>query len=270
MTDFILTKDNYFSTEASRIYCGSSQLKQFVNCEAQAIAQLKGEYIQEPNEAMLQGSYVHAWCEGTLDKFIEEHPEIMLKKGGLREPFKTCEMIIDTITNDKALSGIIAQCEKEQIFTGEIMGVPFKIMVDMLNIEKGYFVDLKVMKSISEQTWSDEYKRKVNFIIAWKYDWQMAIYMEILRQNFGKLLIPNIIALSKEKVPDKALITFATENEGSLEAFMDAAFNEMKEHILRVKDLKKGGKSTNPYRCGKCDYCRSTKQITEPVYWLDM
>jgi len=267
MTDFIPTKDNYFSQEASRIYCGASQLKQFVQCEAQAMAQLMGEYQAEQTESMLQGSYVHAWAEGTLDKFIEEHPEIMLKKGGLKESFKTCETIIDTVKNDNALMSIINQCQKERIYIGEIFGVPFKIKVDLLNVDKGYFADLKVMKSITEQSWSDEYKRKVNFIIAWKHDWQMAIYMEILRQNFGKLLIPNIIALSKEKVPDKALITFATEDEKSLETFREITLNEMEPHILRVKELKEGAE---PVRCEKCDYCKSTKQIKEPVFWLDL
>jgi len=267
MNDFILTKDNYFSQEASRRFCGASQLKQFVSCEAQAMAQLRGEYQMEQTEAMLQGSFVHAWSEGTLDKFIEEHPEVMLKKGGLKESFRICETIIDTIKNDKALSNIIGQCDKERVFKGQIFGLDFKIMVDLLNVEKGYFADLKIMKSISEQTWSDEYKRKVNFVIAWHYDWQMAIYMEILRQNFERLLIPNIIALSKEKVPDKALITFATEDEGSLEAFRDVTINEMREHILRVKQLKEGAE---PKRCGKCDYCKATKQIKEPVYWLDI
>ena len=34
---------------------------------------------------MLIGSYVDAWCEGTLDKFKEEHPEIYNKKAKQRK-----------------------------------------------------------------------------------------------------------------------------------------------------------------------------------------
>lgn len=267
-----LNKDNYFDPEMNRIFCGASQLKQFVECEAQAMAQLRGEFQRETTEDMLVGSYVHAWVEGTLQKFIDEHPEIMASRGknagGLKEKFQKADEIIEVLKNDKNLYSIITQSEKEQPFVGQIYGLPFKIRVDMLNRLKEYFTDLKIMKSISEKTWSPEYKRYVNFVIAWKYDWQMAIYDEILKQNFGKDFLPNIMAVSKEKTPDKELITFATEDENSLEQFVQNTLEEMKPHILRVKDLKEG--KAEPKRCGKCDYCKATKQITEPVYWLDL
>ena len=267
-----LDNTNYFSQEMNQTFCGSTQLKQFVECEAQAMAQLRGEFQRETTEEMLVGSYVHAWSEGTLQEFIEEHPEIIASKGknagGLKEKFQKVDTIIDVLKNDKALYSIITQCDKEQPFTGQIFGVPFKIKVDLLNEKRGYFADLKVMRNISDFTWSDEYKHKVNFVIAWKYDWQMAIYCEILKQNVGKYLTPNIIAVSKETVPDKALITFETEDKGSLEDFVQLTLEEMKPHILRVKELKEG--ETEPIGCGKCDYCKSIKQITEPVYWLNL
>jgi len=271
---FVLTKENYFSPEASRLFSGSSQLKQSVKCEAQAMAQINGLYQMGSTESMLQGSYVHAWSEGNgaLERFIEEHPEIMSSKGknagGLKATFQICDKIIDVLKNDKAIYSIISQCEKEIEFTGEIFGLPIKIKVDLLNRKKGYFADLKIVKSISEHSWSDEYRRKVNFIIDWHYDWQMAIYCEILKQNLGEYLTPNIIAASKEKVPDKALITFETEKEDSLTQFVEFTLAEMKPYILRLKDLKEG--KAEPIRCEKCDWCKSTKEITEPIYWLDL
>lgn len=268
----LLNNNNYFSQEMNNIFCGSTQLKQFVECEAQAMAQLRGEFQKKTTEEMLVGSYVHAWSEGTLQQFIEEHPEIMASKGknagGLKEKFQKADAIIEVLKNDEALYSIISQCDKEIMLTGQIYGLPFKIKVDMLNKVRRYFADLKVVKSISEKTWSNEYKRYVNFIIAWKYDWQMAIYCEIIRQNLGEYLTPNIIAASKEEVPDKKLITFETEDENSLEQFVQSTLEEMKPHILRIKDLKEG--KSEPERCGKCDFCKSTNQITEPVYWLDL
>lgn len=268
-----LTKNNYFSQEANRLYSGASQLKQFVKCEAEAMAMLNGEIEREEDKtALLQGKYVHAWVEGTLDKFIEEHPEIISSrgatKGELKKDFAICETVIDVLKNDKALMSIITQCDKEQVFTGVLWGLPIKIMVDLLNIDKGYFADLKIMKNIRELYWSNEYKRKVNFIIHWKYDWQMAIYCEILKQNTGEYLTPNIIALSKEDTPNKELITFETEQDDSLKQFLEITLEEMKPHILRVKELKEG--KAEPIGCGKCDYCKSKKKITEPIYWLDL
>lgn len=267
------TDDNYFSPEMSRLYSGSSQIKAFIDCEAREIAVLKDEWVKEQSsDAMLQGSYVHAWSEGTLERFIEEHPEIMASKGknagGLKASFQICDIVIDVLKNDKAIYGIIGQCEKEIAFTGQIFGLPIKIKVDLLNREKKYFADLKVVKSISDYSWSDDYRRKVNFIMSWHYEWQMAIYCEILKQNLGEYFTPNIIAASKEDVPDKALITFETENENSLKQFVETTLEEIKPHILRVKELKEG--KAEPTRCEKCDYCKSTKEITEPIYWLDL
>ena len=144
-----LTDDNYFSQEMNRKYSGSSQIKAIIECEAREIAILNGEWIKEQSsEAMLQGSYVHAWSEGKLQEFIAEHPEIMASRGknagGLKASFQICDTVIDVLKNDKAIYSIITQCEKEFIFTGEIFGLPIKIKVDLLNKDKKYFADLKV------------------------------------------------------------------------------------------------------------------------------
>lgn len=268
-----LNNDNYFSPVMNYMFCGSSQLKQFYECEAQAMAQINGEIESETTENMLQGSYVHAWMEGeeALEEFKQKHPEIIAttgkNKGMLKEKFQHCETIIETLSNDKNINNIITQSEKEQAFVGEIFGVPFKIKVDLLNRDKGYFADLKCMASINKKEWSEEQRRYVNFVQAWNYHWQMAIYCEVLYQNFGEYFTPNIIAVSKEKVPDKALIVFETEEEGSLENFVNATINQLRPQILRVKDLKDG--LAEPIGCGKCDYCKSKKQITGPIYWLE-
>lgn len=269
----ILTDDNYFSPEMNRLYSGSSQIKAFIECEARETAVLNGEWEkEESSEAMLQGSYIHAWSEGKLQEFIEQHPEIMASKGknagGLKASFQICDTVIDVLKNDDNLYSIIRQCDKEIIFTGQIYGLPIKIKVDLLNKKKKYFADLKFMRNISDNTWSDEFRRKVNFILAWRYDWQMAIYCEIIRQNLGEYFTPNIIAASKEEVPDKALITFETEDENSLENFVKSTLEELEPYILRVKELKEG--KAEPIRCEKCDYCKSTKVITEPIFWMDL
>ena len=74
---------NYFSKNNNRKYCGSSQFKSFLKCPARAMAALNGELQEEESTAMLVGSYVDAWFEGTLDSFKAIHPEILNKAGSL-------------------------------------------------------------------------------------------------------------------------------------------------------------------------------------------
>ena len=61
-----VTAENYFSPESNMKYMGSSQFKAFQKCEAAALAELKGEYVRPPSDALLIGSYVDAHFEGTL------------------------------------------------------------------------------------------------------------------------------------------------------------------------------------------------------------
>jgi len=72
-TPFVLTKENYFSEEANWKYMGSSQYKSFRNCEAQAMASLKGEWERKTTDSMLQGKYVHAWNENVLPEFKKQN-----------------------------------------------------------------------------------------------------------------------------------------------------------------------------------------------------
>ena len=74
-TKFQLTADNYYSDEANREYLSVSQFKDFVGtygrmgCEEMALAKIRGEYKTEPSNAMMIGSYVDSYYEGTLNEF---------------------------------------------------------------------------------------------------------------------------------------------------------------------------------------------------------
>ena len=78
MTKTKLTAENYFSPEMQMEYMGVSQYKDFLDCPARALATIKGEYTPEMTIAMMVGSYVDAYFEGSLDKFKADHPEIFV------------------------------------------------------------------------------------------------------------------------------------------------------------------------------------------------
>ena len=90
----VLTADNYYSAEANRQYMSVSQFKDFngtygkMACEFEAMEKLAGRWKPEPSTALLVGSYVDSYVEGTLDDFKIRNAEIFTQKGELKSPYK--------------------------------------------------------------------------------------------------------------------------------------------------------------------------------------
>lgn len=254
----MLNKEKYYSLEADNEYFSVSQYKAFKRCEARELARLKGEIPQISSEAFLVGQYVHAWSEGTLDKFKEEHPEIISSrgqtKGQLKSSFLVADKMINALANDEMCMKVL-EGEKEKLFTGELFGVKWKILVDVCNMEKGYFSDLKTTQGI--------YKKYANgtFIEQFGYIEQMAVYREIIKQNTGKVLQPYIVAVTKEEIPDKAIIFIESH-------YMDEKLEEIEMYMDRFKTVKAG--LEEPIRCEMCDYCKSTKKVKKILRLEDL
>ena len=255
----VLAESNYYSPEANKEYMSVSQYKEFAGtygraaCESAALAKLKGEIVEEPNTAMLVGSYVDHYFENTLDAFREEHPEIFKKDGKLKADYIKADQVIARAERDelfmKYLSG-----DKQVIMTGEIGGYPWKIKMDSY-LQDLAIVDLKVMASIRKLEWIKGIGY-IDFIRYWGYDIQAAVYQEIVRQNTGKKLPFYIAAISKEKEPDIEIINITDEY---MEAALEAVENNL-PHILDVKHER-----VAPHRCGVCDYCHASKVIKAPI-----
>lgn len=249
-----LTSTNYHSTETNKEFMSVSQFKRFIECEARMMAELKGEYREPTNQAMLVGSYTHAAFESNEEfgRFIEENNGAIFKKnGGKYAPFEQADMMIETIRNDPfamfALEG-----EKEKIFTGELFGVDWKIKVDSINSDKLIFTDLKTTGDLHGRSWSEKYDGWVSFVEQWGYVLQMAIYRKIIEQNTGQLYTPYIVAVTKENPPNKAVIHFD-------ESRFDFEYEYAELEMERIKRVKEG--ELEPRKCGKCAYCRSSKQL---------
>jgi len=244
----MLTESNYFSLENQLKYMSTSQFKAFIECESMALAEIKGEYIREKSISLLVGSYVDNYYNGTLDKFMSENPEIFTQKGTLKAEYKHAEYIIRRLERDamfmKYMSGA-----KQVIKTGMIMGIPFKTKIDSYH-EGDKIVDLKVMKDF-EGIWKDGLK--LSFVEAWGYDLQAAIYQFVEGNN-----LPFYIAgATKQKPePDLAIISIPQDR-------IDYCLDIVTQNVQRFADIKAG--LIEPTRCGKCDYCKSTKVLTEVI-----
>lgn len=254
-----LNEKSYFSPEMEWKYCGSTQFKRFCECPAKAMAILKGEWIEEKTDSMLVGSYVDNYMSGTLDIFRESNPEIFTQKGELKAQFKKADDIIKRIENDQMFKKYISG-DNQRIFTGEILGLKFKVKADSYFEEPNVCTDLKVVKDF-EPIWNKKTGRKENFIESWHYDWQAAIYSEIIRQNVGTLPKYFIAAITKEKHSDLVLLNISEQD-------LLLNLEIIKSMIPIVKAIKEGKEEAT--RCEHCDYCRETKKVTRIINYRDL
>lgn len=237
-----LTNDNYYSQEANWEYMSVSQYKQFMKCEAAAMAQLRGEWEPPKTTALLVGSYIDAWFEGTLDEFKADCPEIYTKTGKLKSDFVQAEEIIAFVQKDAMFMRYMAG-KKQVILTAEFFGTKWKIKIDSYHPDK--IVDLKVMRSM-------ERIMGKSFVEHWGYDLQMAVYWK----TEGNDLATYLAVVTKQDTPDKEIISIPRWRRVEL-------LEEVERNMPRILSVKSG--LHPPQRCGVCEYCRATKMLTEPI-----
>lgn len=242
----ILTNDNYYSDASNLKYMSVSQYKSFQKCEAAAMAELRGEWERPKTTALLVGSYIDSWFEGTLDQFKLENPEIFKRDGTLKADYIQASDIIRRITMDDMFMDYMSG-EKQGIFTAELFGVLWKIKIDSLCEDK--IVDLKVMRSM-------ERVMGKSFVEHWGYDLQMAVYAAVYEKVTGKDL-PTYLAVATKQVPsDLEIIEIPKWRR-------EEVLESVKRDLNRIVQVKTG--HAEPERCGICEYCRATKKITEPI-----
>lgn len=267
-----LTEQNYYSDTANKQYLSVSQIHDFIGsvaipgCEAKALAKLNGEYREEPSDALLLGSLVDVMLTGTEEEyrqFVEAHPELYSSRGKtagqLLAKFSLAETMVDRVKRDaffmKTLSG-----DHQVILTGKLFGQDIKCKIDSLLPTA--IVDLKTTADIGKRFYDPELKRSVNFIQAFDYVLQGAVYQALVEQNTGKRL-PFFISAVDKHADAPGLVVAQIDQES-----MDARLQEVEPYISRIVALKNGEEM--PERCENCTYCRMTKRLTAPVSWLDI
>ncbi|NQH33550.1 nuclease [Streptococcus suis] len=268
-----LTQDNYYD---DKDYMSVSRFKQYLECEAKALALDSGKWIDERDQKpLIFGNYVHSYFESkeAHEKFLEEHKSDIFssrKPYGLLADYKLADKVIATLETDELFNNLYHgrkgdQVEKEMIVTGTIAGVPFKGKIDSINHTRNYMVDLKTMKTIYGEEWCQELKRKVPGAIAniinYHYHVQGAVYQELLRQMTGRSYRPLIVAVSKENEPDKEILDLDEET-------LSEGLEYVSERVSHIWDVVTG--KIGPTKCGKCNYCRSKKKLNRIVSIRDL
>lgn len=238
-----LTNDNYYSQEANLEYMSVSQYKAFCKCEAAAMAEINGKWHRPDTTALLVGSYVDSYFEGTLPSFLEQHPEMFKRDGTLKADFQIAEIIIERVNRDSLFMYFMSG-EKQVIKTGELFGAPWKIKMDSYHPGK-MIVDLKVMRSM------DRIMGK-SFVEHWGYDLQLMVYKAIEGHNLETF----IAAATKQTPVDINIIHIPNWRTDELR-------EEVRKRMPRILSVKSG--QSEPKRCEVCEYCRATKKLQSPI-----
>ena len=270
-----LTRENYFSQEAQMAYMGSSQFKDFLSCEAAALAKIQGRYKPPASRSMLVGSYVDAWYSGELPDFTERHPDMFKKDRTLKADFLAANAIIDRMQADRLYS-LLMSGEKQVSRIGEIAGVPFKIKIDSLldaaacrqiveefpdaalalGFGDGAIVDQKVMRDLGD-VWSDEERRMVPFAQAWGYDIQGAIYQAVEGH-----MMPFLLAVGTREEPADLAALYIPDDA------LRAKLYEVEDLAPRFQAIKEGREE--PRRCERCPWCRATRTLRTIVDFREL
>lgn len=267
VSELNLTNDNYYSNESSFKFLSKSVYFDFKKCEAKALAKLKGEFEEQRSQIpLLVGNYLHSYFESEEShyQFLEEHQKEIYKYGnkekGIKTDFKVANRMINALVDEDSFNKVY-QGDKEVIVTGEIDRVKWKGKIDCLNLERGIFLDLKTVADIHGKYWNEAQHQYVNFAINGGYLLQMAIYQELIKQTFGKVCQPFIIAVSKQDIPDKAIFSIP-------QSILDSELDSLEMNQDHIANVING--EEKPKRCEKCDYCRSTKELKEITSIMDI
>lgn len=277
-----MTESNYYDTETDKVYQSPTFFKKFIACEAETMAEINGTWKPDFHEALLMGNYLHSYFESpeAHQKFIDENKwEIFGKKRATKadkaagldvngqvltnkmlSAYTQADEMIQTLDTDENFKDLY-QGTKETIVTGQIGDVPWKGKIDCLNLDKGYFIDLKTTQDIHKRYWNSKDREWESFIAHWNYQLQMYVYQQLIYQTFGVMCEPYIVAVSKEKVPGKAIVSIS-------EYRMVEAENQLYELQDHFEAVKKG--LVEPKRCGFCDYCKSTAKLSNIVDMDDL
>ena len=231
-----LTENNYYSLLADQQYFSVSQYKSFMRCEAATMAYLRGEYERETTTALLVGSYVDAFFEGTLEQFKAENPQIFKKDGSLKAEFSKAEEIIEKIKSDplfmKFLSG-----DKQKIITFKEFGTNWKIKMDSY-IKDVCIADLKTARDIKG-------------LPKWRYDIQGAVYQRGVEKKTKNKLPFYLAVATKEDIVELGIFQIP-------QSTLDLALEEVGENMPHLIEVKAG--KIEPTRCEECDYCKRTRK----------
>lgn len=265
-----LNKKNYYTNNA---YLDNSTYQNFMKCEAAALHELDNPVSRPPAIPLLVGNYVHSYFESkkSHETFVNQNSnfkdtdgkakDLIHTKKGLRSEFITAEDMIKRLENDDLFQYFYnaKECKKESIVTGNLFDVKWKGKIDSLNVDAGYFCDIKTVDDINKKHWSVDNHEWVSFFKDRNYATQMGLYKTLLQMMYHKPFACYVFAVDKTKGNGLTAIEVPFQD-------MTDALDSVEEHLPRVIQVM--NHEVTPARCERCEYCKETKKldgfITDP------
>lgn len=188
------------------------------------------------------------WKPSSKNKAKELRPDAFSIERELRSEFTICGQVIERAQRDKMFMDFL-QGDHQTVLTGTIDGVLWKGKTDVIDVEKGRIVDLKVMADTKR-------RGGISFIEAYRYDEQLAIYRLLAEKTYKKPFRCYIACVTKESPSDVVLAEVPEWRIRELEA-------SVRDRMPHVAAVWRG--EIEPEHCGMCDYCRDTKVLTHPI-----
>lgn len=238
----------------------NSQIKLFLDCPAKALAVREGEYEYKQTDDMLAGQFadVALTRPDELEFWLASHEEEMVAtrgptRGQLKAKFRTTIAAIDKVLDTPSALAMIQgkDVTNQVILTGHILDVPYRGMLDAINLERREIVDLKCMSNLSDKVWDGH--ARVPWYQAWGYWRQAALYRELARQTYDMDFSFKLLAISKQSPPDLRCISL--DGDGAYKIEMDT----IKYATQFMVDMRG---HENEHACLNCDYCRGAKDFT--------
>lgn len=253
-----LNASNYHGKESNLRYFSNSQVTRMRECAAKHVAQLRGTWPDdEASEAMLIGSYVDRALltpEELLPWMGENSKRLYSSRTG--KPFSFVELaeaMVARAKRDDAFMRVLSGTPQVYV-TWSMFGHEWKAAMDIENVPRDYFADLKTGPSLDHDAWSDELRKR----LPWydRYFQQVAIYREAYKAKNGKHPKCAFLAVvTKQDPPDLGLVSF----DDSHAMRYEYELNEIAHNIDAWAKMKRG--EMEPARCESCDYCRATKRL---------
>ena len=271
-----LTDENYYTPPANNItrggYMGHHQMKAFVRCPAAWLAEyVLGEWKSPATEALAVGALAHsaALTPEENDAVLEEYADILTTKSGAMGAKARQAVALGTLVREKPELTEYVEGSYEEIVTGTIGGIPWKGKLDIVNHDRRTFTDLKFVRNAHGTEYIERLRCRGSFVFAFDYDLQMAIYQELLWQQYGEVYTPYIIAIGKPttKRPTPDIVVYPFDAAAAFE-------RRLEETVDRVATMLYALRGSSPFaRCegDECDYCARTRTdflapaLMEPV-----
>ena len=251
------TRHNYYDADASLRNPSVSFIKLSERCQAMAMAQASGKFIQKKTTGMLQGTYGHSLMLDTpreVESFIAENANVYYQKNG-KKPYATFEVIhscADALNDHEEIAQFINDCDTEQIMTFELFeGFEMRSMLDLILPDKSQIGDLKFLADLepNERTgWKSP-------IRAYGYDMQIFIYGYGVFAQTGKWPLMNIFAIQKSRKPKIQWFQF-DYNDPVDRYYINKTLLKTIQSVKKLKPVWDGVETPKP--CLVCDHCNAT------------